>query len=742
MLTCFAEWQKKEFELRRSLSYITMSTLVLSMGLPVLAQSPTAGPADKGPQRSDKVVELGQTTIYGKPDDSGISGFRPRQATVGPFNRRSLWDTPISIGVMDQRFIENQQATSLTELLRFLPSAQMEARGGVDVGRPQTRGMQGDPVANSRVDGLNSVATTAQPMEMFERLEVINGLTSALYGPASPGGNFNFILKRPTDAFLNKVTLGYGGRSLWKLHADLGGRVGEDKRYGYRVNLVTEDGEGYVRHSDLERRLASGAFDLRLASSTVLELNASYYKFDKFGYPGGFAYGPTIELPDAPDPTRVGYGQGFSGSNLRTRSGSARLRHEFNADWSLTVGASKQFADRWFGQVSHTLLDSAGNYRSTVGSTAAGRFDVTSNLVNLNGIVATGAVRHELVLGSSGYDWDIYGARNASTSVVLGSANIANPVLYAEVPLPRSGGIYQSSGTKVQNVMAGDVMTFSETWSAMVVGSYNWIETGNFNLAGTRTAQYKDRGFSPTVALMFSPAPNLMTYVAYAQSLQAGSSAPTTAANAGESLAPYKSKQWEAGIKADLGQLDLNAALFEIRRPFAFTDPVTQVYRVQGNQVNRGLEMTVGGEVLRGLNLFGGLTFMDPKLRDTGNPATSDKQVVGAPKVQGNLLVEYFLSALPGLSVNANLHHTGKRQANNLNTVSVDGFTTLDLGARYETQLLGRQATLRLGIKNLTDERYWLSIFPGNIDGVVGASAGTAFMGAPREFSMSMSIDF
>lgn len=723
---------------------MALSGLALGLGveLPASAQAPATVPAASTGQRADGVVELQSTTIYGKHDDSGASGFRPRQAAVGPFDRRSLWDTPMSIGVMDQRFIENQQATSLAELLRFLPSAQLEARGGVDVGRPQTRGMQGDPVANSRVDGFNAVATTAQPMEMFERLEVINGLTGALYGPASPGGNFNFILKRPTDAFLNKVTLGYSGRSLWKLHADLGGRVGEDKRYGYRVNLVTEDGEGYVRHSDLERRLASAAFDVRLAPETVLELNASTYKFDKYGYPGGFAYGPSIELPPAPDPSRVGYGQGFSGTSLRTRSASTRLRHAFNADWKLTVGASRQLADRWFGQVSHTLLDNAGNYRSTVGSSVTGRFDVTSNLVHVNGIIHTGAVRHELVLGTSGYDWDIYSARDASVNVALGSASIDAPVLYAAVPLLRLGAIYQSASNKAQNVMVGDVLTFSEKWSAMLVASQSWIDSESFNRAGARTSRYKDKGFSPTVALMYSPIPRVMTYLAYAQSLQAGSTAPTAAANAGQALAPYKSRQWEAGVKADLGDLDLNAALFEIRRPFAFTDPLSNVYRVQGDQVNRGLELTVGGEVYRGLNLFGGLTLLDPQLRNTGNAATSDKQVVGAPKVQGNLLLEYFVPTLAGLSVNANLHHTGRRQANNLNTVSVEGFTTLDLGLRYETSLLGRKASLRLGIKNLLDERYWLSIFPGNIDGAVGASAGTAFMGSPRELSVSTSIEF
>lgn len=111
--------------------------------------------------------------------------------------------------------IENQQAQSVSEMLKYSPSTQMQARGGMDVGRPQSRGMQGSVVANSRLDGLNIVSTTAFPVEMLERMDVLNSLTGALYGPASPAGQFNFVAKRPTEETLRKVTLGYQSRSAF-----------------------------------------------------------------------------------------------------------------------------------------------------------------------------------------------------------------------------------------------------------------------------------------------------------------------------------------------------------------------------------------------------------------------------------------------------------------------------------------------------------------------------------------------
>ncbi|MCV5714169.1 TonB-dependent siderophore receptor, partial [Escherichia coli] len=88
---------------------------------------------------------------------------------------------------------------------------------------PQSRGMQGSVVANSRLDGLNIVSTTAFPVEMLERMDVLNSLTGALYGPASPAGQFNLVAKRQTEETLRKVTLGYQSRSAFTGHADLGG---------------------------------------------------------------------------------------------------------------------------------------------------------------------------------------------------------------------------------------------------------------------------------------------------------------------------------------------------------------------------------------------------------------------------------------------------------------------------------------------------------------------------------------
>lgn len=678
----------------------------------------------------------------GAGDDSGKSGVRPKTGTLGPLGKRKLQDIPYSISVIDKTLIENQQASTLPELMKFMPSTQMEARGGPDVGRPQSRGMQGTPVFNNRLDGLNIVATTAQPIEMYERLEVVHGVAGAYYGPASPGGLFNFTRKRPTEDFYNRVNTGYTSDGTWLAHGDFGGHVANGA-VGYRINILGEQGEGFVEDSDLDRSLISGAFDINLTESTKIELNASHYKFDKFGFPGGFAYTNAITLPKAPDPTKVGYGQKFAGYGLEDSIVSGHIKHQFNESWSFWAGLQYQEVSRWFPTVANTLTNNNGSYRNSITPSIAGIFEVTSNIAMLNGELATGPLKHEVYVGTTGVTWENLSARGPSpASILLGNASIDNPIQW-DTPsgLVRDGARYKSFSNGSQSMMLGDTITFNRQWSAILSGSYTWFDVENYNQAGIVTSENQTDGFSPSVALMFKPIEAVTTYVSYADSLQSGSAAPNTALNSGQVLAPERSEQIEAGIKADLGPLDATFAIFQLERPFAFTG-TDGVYRVQGDQVNKGMEFGLQGELFRNLNIYAGLTLLDPKLENTSNPATSGTDVVGVSKVRTNLFAEYFFDTVPGLSASANVHFAGKRAGNNINSFYVDSYTTLDLALRYEYRLTNdAKATINFVVNNVFDEHYWMSIFPASIDGSV-AGQNNAFLGTPREFKLSTSINF
>jgi iron complex outermembrane receptor protein len=226
-------------------------------------------------------------------------------------------------------------------------------------------------------------------------------------------------------------------------------------------------------------------------------------------------------------------------------------------------------------------------------------------------------------------------------------------------------------------------------------------------------------------SLLYKPTKNITTYYTYADNLQQGDIAPSTGvANPNEILAPYRSEQHEIGIKASVSGASFTLAGFRIERPFAYTDPGDTVFKVAGNQRNFGLEVMATGEIFRDLTAYGGVTLLDPKLEDTGRTTTTNKQVVGVPKVQANLLLEYRLPLLRGLSFNMNWHHTGKRAANDTNATWAAGYHTVDLGARFTTRVLERiPLTWRLEVRSTGNTFYWASIFPSSINGTRAATA-------------------
>ncbi|EMA1803118.1 TonB-dependent receptor, partial [Cronobacter turicensis] len=512
-----------------------------------------------------------------------------------------------------------------------------------------------------------------------------------------------------------------------------------------RINLLNEEGEGNVADSTLRRKLVSVAFDWNLQPGTQIQLDASHYEFLQKGYPGGFSYGPGIKLPDAPNPKNKNLALDTAGNDLTTDTVSTRLIHYINDEWSLTAGVGWQQADRAMRSVSSTIVNNRGDIkRSLSDSSAAGRFRVLSNSMTLNGHLDTGSVGHDLALSTTGYVWSIYGAKGASQRYNLGTTSMYDPSRMSEPGNGRintDGARYKSSENTQQSITLGDTMTFSPKWSAMFWLSQSWLQTKNFTKQGDKTSEVNQDGLSPSAALMYNITPALMAYISYADSLEQGGTAPTGAGvkNEGQTLDPYRSQQYEAGLKADLGDMNLGAAVFRLKRPFAYVGE-DNIYREQGEQVNDGLELTAAGHLWQDLNIYSGVTFLDPTLKDTASAATSGKRVVGVPKVQANLLAEYSLPSLPQWVYSASLHYTGKRAANDTNTSWADSYTTLDLGTRYTTRISNLPTTLRLTVNNVTNEHYWASIFPSGTDGDGGSPS--AFLGGGREVRASVTFDF
>jgi len=701
--------------------------------LAVAAGFVQADDSSSAPVRLDalEVVDHEETEV----DVAAAQAERARKQTAsfGPLGERRLLDTPYSMNVVPRDLIEDQQVKSVKDIIRYIPSVQG------DGARPQTRGLQGSVVQNSRIDGLNVVSTTEYPAEQFDNIQVMNGLAGSLYGPANPAGTFNYVSKRPTGFTRNRVTMGAGTGLSWLKAADLSGPLDDGGRIRYRLNLLDDQEQTFVSDGKIRRQLGSLALDFQLGERSVIEVTGSRYNYLSRGLPGKFALASGVSLPHALDPTKKNLGQSYAGDDNETSTVDVHFKHDFDGNWKLDLGALRQIADRESTAVTNTLINGKGDYRTTVSTATASRFTINSYLANLNGRVQTGFLSHDLTFGLSGFSWKNYNPVDGGTQTV-GSGNLADPAEFAEPNYPDFTDRYRSAATTQSSLIFGDTLTFSPQWSLMVTGSWSRMTSASYSKTAGRTSDSVDKGWSSAGSLMYKPIDDMTLYLTYADSMQQGDTAPTGSSNVGTVLSPFRSRQWEIGGKLALGGIRLSLAAFQIKRPFAYTQE-DGVFAVAGEQRNRGVDFMVDGHLATNLRMFGGVSWLDPKLLDTASAATEDQRIVGLPRITANLLTEYSLPQLPGFTVNLNARHVGRRPTDNTNDNWVGAYSTFDAGARYTTKMWARSTVYRLEVTNLTDRHYWTNIVPGGLNGYSGAGNASADLGRPRMFQASVQVD-
>jgi len=718
----------------------------------------------------------------------------------GPLGAAPILDLPYSVNVISRELIDDTQSRNFKEAAKYMPLVFFQEMQGPEVLRPETRGLQGSNMQNDRKDGMGFAVTTPSALEEYEQLEVVDGLGGPMYGPANPSGMFNFVTKRPTNTPSREIELGYESNSVATVHIDAGDRLGKRKTFGYRTNLVLADGAGYVKESQLRRQLAAVAADVRLGARSVIEGNYSYYNLFQHGYPGWFAYSPTttplyvpgsksILLPEtAPDPTREGYGQSFSGVDLTSHIGELRFKHEFSPAWHLVVSGLDQLSDRNINTAVNQLLNNNGDYKSYFAnsfSSLAPRFHVYSDLAYVTGRFRTGRLLHDIVIGGTGYRFSTYSPVTSPPKTPLCTsygpegicqANIASPLVYTVPPTgifsyektSPSTGIYVSSIIRQQGFNIADTLTLSKHWLIRLAGSQDWTWTDSYTASAAtnylRTSipgGYVHQGISPSASIIYKPAANMTIYGTFAQSLQAPdvagtNSGSTVIVNASQALPPYRSKEGEIGYKLRMRKLDFSATLFRIDRPFAnyvtgIESPVcgkqsgtvncTQL-EITGTQRNYGAEGMLSGRIFPSLMITGGLVVLDPKLTDTGIAATNNKHFVGMPAYKGNILAEYQLPVVKRVFLSFDWQHVGRRPMDDINSAYAPQYNTFDIGLRYTRTLFEKLTTTwRITANNISDVHYWSTLGPGSI---TGQSTGSylGHLGEPRLILASMRMQF
>lgn len=683
----------------------------------------------------------GATSTAGVHNAATNPQYNTGTVSLGPLGNRKLLDTPFSMTAVPQDLIENLQLKTVNDTLRYLPSVEIRNQQGFEVSRPQARGFQGSIVQATRLDGLNIIGTTAIPAENLSGIEVLNGLAGSLYGPATPAGVFNFTLKRPTDTPFAAYTQGFDSNSVFTENIDAGGRT-PDGKVGYRFNVVHGQGESYAPESHADRTLASGALDFHIGDRTVVETNFSHYETNITGLPGSIVYfgKPNFPvLPNAVDSTRLGYGQPGAGTDLVTNTGLVKVKHEINNDWNIEIGALYQDAVRNLFGITNTMTDNRGNYTVTKNFNAVPRFTIVSNTASLNGRFDLFGFRNELTIGTNGFFNGQYSYEN-SIMTPLGSSNLADPAVLPTQPIPYGGGQYKSGILSNQTIITGDTFHFNDQWAVQAVVSTSFLHSESFSKAGFMTSQNDANGVvSPTVSLIYKPSSQLTAYATFAKSVEQGEQAPPGTANVNEFLAPYHDQEYEIGLKyAITPRLLATFALFQMTRPLAETDAVTNIFAVVGTQRNNGAELFLQGDISPDLSVFGGVTWIDARLLDTGVAATNDGLVVGVPVVKSDVALDYHAAFLQGFALTGAFHAEGTRAATNINNSFAPAYATFDLGIRATRTFDKHIVTMRFQVLNVGNVFYYSSIADGNIVGSPGAN--TAYLGTTRTYMASLQM--
>ncbi|ASY74979.1 TonB-dependent receptor [Pectobacterium polaris] len=705
-------------------------TAVLS-GIAIPAQAATGERDDSTIVVEAKDAEAVQGLVAG--------GMSARSSSTGLLGKKDVMDTPFNVSNMTSSFIENKQAQTLGQVVAHDASVRVSSSQGGLLDSYYIRGfpLNEGNLSDIAMNGVYGVAPNYQLMtDYIERVEVLKGPSALLYGlspNSSVGGVINAVTKRPTTVGnLTRLTTSWQSDSQLTQHADISRVYALDNNNLLGVRFNGNYGYGDTVWDGSDKRTQVGALGLDFSSErfrATLDLITQHLKTRAPSRPYSFA--PGVTVPDAPDGNNnISQPWGF----WHSKDQSVLLHTEYdladNVTWFTDLGGSSAHVSRLSEQVPQ-VTNNNGDVSSAVGNY---RF-TTSRYTLATGVradVETGSVTHKLSAQTSYYrDRQATGIGNGTAI----NSNIYNPVSSPAQNVAAPPSVYKRSSTALSGIALADTLGF---WNdaLQVTGGlrYQQIKSDNFVPGNSApSSSYDKNAITPMVGVVVKPWQHVSLYANYIEGLSKGDIAPANASNPGQVLAPYKSKQYEAGVKVDaLGTIS-TLSIFQITKPSgALVNGTGSEFVTANEQRNRGIELDVVGSPLEDLRLTGGVMLLDAELTKSVTPGAQGKRAPGTSRFQANAGVEYDLPFLRDLTLNANVTHNGKQNVNTINTQSIPSWTTVDFGARYKTRIYNAPTTFRADVLNAFDRNYWSGV----------TSFSTVSQGTPRTLMLSVAVDF
>ncbi|WP_201594242.1 TonB-dependent receptor [Psychrobacter vallis] len=667
---------------------------------------------------------------------------------VGLLGNQDIMDTPFSTVSYTNEYITNQQAQSVGDLLKKDPTVRV-ARG---YGNFQEAYFMRGFITTSddtMFNGLYGILPRQYiATELFERVEVQRGASAMLNGAAPSGGNaggtINLLPKRAGNEPLREVTLGYGQGDQGKVAVDVSDRFGAEDAFGVRFNAAYQDGDSAIDDESSTLGLAAFGLDYR-GDQYRLSADLGWQDNKLKETRPSVTLAGVAGVPNAPKGSK-NWAQPWTYSNEEDVFGTIRGEYDLNDNITAYGAYGARISDEDNSLANLTVSN-------TNGTGSVYRFDniredkVQSAELGLRGQWQTGVVDHDWVIAADLYDQEEKGAYAFDFNNQL-ATNLYDPTDYRDNSWSNTATFAGDSDNptltnkkQLQSFALADTFSLFDDKLKTTLGvRHQNIETASYDPnTQAQTANYDESKWTPSVGIVYQPSMDWSIYGNYIESLTSGSRAPlenggNPVTNAGQDLAPYVSEQTEVGVKYDNGTIGSSLAVFRIDSARAYIDD-TNTFAADGKNRHQGAELSVFGSPSENMRLIAGVSYLSAKQKDTGNTLLDGNRVIGLPTLQSNVNLEYDLAAVEGLTLTGDVIHTGARYADNANTLKVDGYTTLDLGARYKTMLAGQDVTLKGMVTNVTGEDYWQSV--GGY-----ADAGYLNSGEPTALKVSATFDF
>ncbi|MBB4845923.1 iron complex outermembrane receptor protein [Paucibacter oligotrophus] len=659
-----------------------------------------------------------------------VLGYAAKRSATGGKMDQAISEIAQSVSVIAAHELQARDVQSVQEALRYTAGVSTEQYGFENRGFDWflIRGFGTQAGGNFR-DGLKlgDVYDLVIANETYglERVEILKGPSSVLFGQGDAGGIVNRVSKQPGAEALREVGVQLGTFGRKQLMADVGGALDEAGRLSYRLVATGLDSESQTRYPNgaavANKRLYVAPSLLWQASAdtslTLLAEAMDNRAGDDIWYLTGADGEPSHVLEGEP---------AYSWLKNKHQLLGYQLRHRFNPEWELRQNFRQVHAK---GSKHHfwTRRAEDGYTQNRTAVLHRNNFDQTQLDTQLEGRLAHGALTHRLLLG---LDWNGFRGRSLGWTAEAPPLDLRQPIYGQAIPEPTTLDGDESQRRQDLGFYVQDQIQLGPQWLLNLGGRWDRSKSHVKDPVYQTDVRVDARAFSGRVGLSYRLAGGVTPYASYAESFQPESG---TASN-GKPFVPTLGRQFELGLKVapEHGRTLWTVALFELSKSNVLTpdraDPKERMKQT-GEIRSRGLELEARGEIARGLSLVGNYAYNNVIVTRSDGPDLG-KTPIQVPKHMASAWLDYsgFGGQLNGLGLAVGWRHVGERQNDASNTAAPQpAYDLADLSVYYDRGAL----RLALNVSNALNKKY-----------VQSRAWGSTYMGMERNATLSAKYRF